>query len=234
MGLEQSPALDEPFPREGCPFCSRNSLSNILTESQSFFLLADHAPLIEGHLLLVPKAHYSCYGAVPLALEEEFLGMKARADMFLRQAYRPPVFFEHGIFRQTVFHAHLHCFPFGLLQLDLAAHHPQPAPRLADVREWYAQKGQYFYFEQRVGEGQLFVPEEMRYFSVLGALRKEAAATQGAWRPREERLIAGRSMTQSLVQKWQAFAQEDNESESRPAQNSKARHEGDSIDDDGD
>ena len=234
MGLEQSPALDVPLPRDDCPFCARQNLSNILTESQSFFLLADHAPLIEGHLLLVPKAHYSCYGAVPLALEEEFLGMKARADAFLRQAYRPPVFFEHGIFRQTVYHAHLHCFPFGPLQLDLAAHHPYPAPHLKDVREWYAQKGQYFYFEQGAGEGQLFLAEEMRYFSVLGMLRKEAAVTHGAWRPPEERLEHGRPKVAALVQHWQAFAQEHDEHDNRPGEGARAKHKGESVDGDRD
>jgi diadenosine tetraphosphate (Ap4A) HIT family hydrolase len=207
MGLEQQPALVVPLPREDCAFCARQHLKHILTESQSFFLLVDHAPLIEGHLLLVPKAHYSCYGAVPPELEAEFLEMKARAAQFLSQAYRPPVFFEHGIFRQTVYHAHLHCFPFGPLQLDLAEYHPHPAPRLEAVREWYVQRGQYFYFEQRAGEGQLFLPEEMRYFSVLGALRKEAA-THGAWRPPEERRLNGRPKMESLVQKWQQFTQE--------------------------
>ncbi len=206
MGLEQQPALEVSPPRADCAFCARQDLQNILTESQSFFLLADHAPLIEGHMLLVPKAHYSCYGAVPLELEEEFLWMKARAAAFLRQTYRPPVFWEHGIFRQTVYHAHLHCFPFGPLQLDLAEHHPSPAPSLADVRAWYAERGQYFYFEQQTGAGQLFLPEEMRYFSVLGALRKEAS-THSAWRPVEERRANGRPKIQSLVQKWQEFDQ---------------------------
>ncbi len=234
MGVEQPTALVVPQPREDCAFCVRQDLHNILAESQSFFLLADHAPLIEGHLLLIPKAHYSCYGAVPLELEQEFLQMKARAAAFLRRAYRPPVFFEHGIFRQTVFHAHLHCFPFGPLQLDLSAYHPHPAPRLEDVREWYMQKGQYFYFEQRMGEGQLFAPEEMRYFSVLGALRKEAAPAHGAWSPPAERRENGRPKIQSLVQKWQAFAQENNNNESRPARHGGAQHEGVSIDGDGD
>lgn len=208
MGLEQQPALETPQRREDCAFCVRQDLAHILTESHSFFLLVDHAPLIEGHLLLVPKAHYSCYGAVPAQLEDEFLQMKALADEFLRWAYRQPVFFEHGIFRQTVFHAHLHCFPFGPLQLDLAAYHPHPAPTLAEIRAWYAQRGQYFYFEQRPGAGQLFQPEEMRYFSVLGALREEAAATHGAWSPPAERRENGRPKIASLVEKWQAFAQE--------------------------
>jgi diadenosine tetraphosphate (Ap4A) HIT family hydrolase len=231
MGLEQPTALEVPPPREDCPFCVRQDLQNILTESHSFFLLADHAPLIEGHLLLVPKAHYSCYGTVPLALEEEFLQMKARAAEFLRQAYRPPVFFEHGVFRQTVFHAHLHCFPFGPLALDLAAYHPQRARSLEEIRAWYEQRGQYFYFEQQPGEGQLFLPEEMRYFSVLGLLRKEAAATHGAWSPPAERRENGRPKIQALVQKWQAFAQENNHNASSPP-TAGTLQEGESIDDD--
>jgi diadenosine tetraphosphate (Ap4A) HIT family hydrolase len=233
MGLEQQPALETPRPREDCPFCVRQDLQNILTESQSFFLLADHAPLIEGHVLLVPKAHYSCYGALPPALEPEFLRMKARAAEFLRQTYRSPIFFEHGIFRQTVFHAHLHCFPFGPLELDLADYHPSPAPHLADVRAWYAEKGQYFYFEQRPGEGQLFLPEEVRYFSVLGALRKEAA-THGAWHPPAERRENGRPKIQSLLENWRAFAQQHDEHESSPGRVAGAQHEGEHINGDGD
>jgi diadenosine tetraphosphate (Ap4A) HIT family hydrolase len=236
MGLEQQPALEAPHPRADCPFCTRQHLRNILEESQSFFLLADHAPLIEGHILLVPKAHYSCYGTVPPDLEPEFLLMKARATAFLRQAYRAPIFFEHGIFRQTVFHAHLHCFPFGKVELDLAAHHPHPAPHLKDVRDWYAEKGQYFYFEQRLDEGQLFLPEEVRYFSVLGALRQQAA-THGTWQSPAERREHGRPKIASLVQKWQDFAQEEQDEqvrESSPDPIGRAQHKGENINGDGD
>ncbi len=207
MGVDQSSSPETSLSRPDCAFCQRQKLNNILTESQSFFLLADHAPLIEGHILLVPKAHYSCYGAVSPELEAEFLEMKARATKFLVRSYRPPVFFEHGIFRQTVYHAHLHCFPFGPLRLDLSAYHPHPVENLADVREWYEQRGQYFYFEQGTGEGQLFVPEEVRYFSVLGELRKEAT-THGAWHPPLERRLNGQPKVQSLVQKWQEFARD--------------------------
>lgn len=230
MGSEQQPALEMPSPRDDCTFCVRQSLQHILTESQSFFLLADHAPLIEGHILLVPKAHYSCYGALAPALETEFLRMKARAAAFLSQAYRPPVFFEHGIFRQTVFHAHLHCFPFGPLQLDLSAYHPYAAYALKDVRDWYAERGQYFYFEQQAGDGKLFLPEEMRYFSVLGTLRKEAAATHGPWRPSAERRENGRTQIVSLVQKWQEFEQEQSVDKHEPGTVAGAHDEREAID----
>jgi diadenosine tetraphosphate (Ap4A) HIT family hydrolase len=211
MGLDQPPAaetLNLPQPRADCTFCQRHKLTNILYETPAFFLIADHAPLIEGHMLLVPKAHFACYGALAPALDAEFLRIKAAAGQFLARTYRPPVFFEHGVFRQTVFHAHLHCFPFGPLALDLASHHPHAAPGLAEVRAWYAASGQYFYLEQEPGQGALFQPEEMRYFSVLGALRQQAANTQGAWRPALERRLNGQEKIQSLAQKWQEFAAE--------------------------
>ena len=102
MALDQPPAAetrDLPQPRANCAFCERAKLHNILFESAAFFLIADHAPLIEGHMLLVPKAHFACYGELAPALDAEFGWMKARASEFLARAYRPPVFFEHGIFR---------------------------------------------------------------------------------------------------------------------------------------
>src|SRR5262249_32938266 len=87
----------------GCAFCQRDTLTGVLAETEHFFLLADHAPLVEGHLLLVPREHYACYGALPTQLEAEFLALKGRVATFLGNVYRVPVFFEHGVFRQTVY-----------------------------------------------------------------------------------------------------------------------------------
>ena len=230
MAADHHSTLETTRPRAECAFCLRQKLMNILTESDSFFLLADHAPLIEGHLLLVPKTHYPCYGALDAKLEEEFLRMKTSATEFLTRTYRPPVFWEHGVFHQTVYHAHLHCFPFGPLQLDLSTFHPHSIGSLAEIRAWYEQRGQYFYFERQPGEGQLFAPEEMRYFSVLGELRKQAA-THGTWHPPLQRQLNGQPKIQALVQKWQEFARDRQvvNTES-PQPQVKAEHQGDDSD----
>jgi len=136
----------------GCPFCERRDLELTLATTPHFYLLADHAPLIEGHLLIVPHGHYACYGAVPAEYTAEFVALKWRAARFLAATYRAPTFFEHGVYRQTVFHAHLHALPFGLTPLDLPtqAHavDGRPARSLADVRRWYAERGHYFYLEE--------------------------------------------------------------------------------------
>jgi len=165
-------------PRAGhCVFCARAALTGILAETEHFILLADHAPLVEGHLLIVPRQHLACYGSLPPALEADFLAAKRRAAEFLRARYREPIFFEHGVFRQTVFHAHLHAIPFGAVRFGvraLAAEHGRSVSSLSDVRDWYAERGHYFYIEEPGDDGEdgihagVFPPREERYFHVLG------------------------------------------------------------------
>ena len=142
---------------ETCAFCARRRLSGVLDETEHFFLLADHAPLIEGHLLIIPRAHYACYGAVPEGLEQRAAGDQGARRRFLSAAYREPVFFEHGVFRQTVYHAHLHAMPFGSVPLNLAALSRMKLAGmrrpLQDVRDWYAEQGHYFYLECPAPEG---------------------------------------------------------------------------------
>src|SRR5260370_27984373 len=94
----------------------------ILKEPPNFPLGADHAPVVEGHILIIPKHHYACYGEVHARLDDELLVLKCEVQCFFTQFYAPVVFWEHGIFRQTVYHAHLHCFPWGKTRNNLKGH----------------------------------------------------------------------------------------------------------------
>lgn len=198
---------------QGCAFCERARLEHVLFESDNFFLLADHAPLVEGHLLIIPRDHYACYGALPTELEDELLTLKRRVSSFLETAYRQPAYFEHGVFRQTVYHAHLHAFPFGPINIDvhtLAAPEGRHVKTLADVRAWYADRGQYFYLEQPANDGvpaeaAVFPPSEVVYFSVMGRLRAKTIS-QGSWQPPALRRMLGRSQVQALVDAWRKHA----------------------------
>ena len=207
------PSEGAPPPDPACPFCRRGALDGLLAETEHFFVLADHAPLVEGHLLLIPRAHYACYGALPAALEAELLALKRRAADFLIAAYRAPLFFEHGVFRQTVYHAHLHAIPFGPVSFGVAAladGRGRPVHALADVRGWYTERGEYFYVEQppqgdTPAEAAVFPPEMPTYFRVLGMLRDSAGRLEG-WQPAPERLANGQSKVASLVAHWRRFA----------------------------
>ncbi len=203
----------DPANAAACVFCARSALDAVLLETEHFFLLADHAPLIEGHLLIVPRGHYACYGAVPEALEHEFLHLKGQVAEFFQATYRAPVFFEHGIFHQTVFHAHLHAFPFGPVDIGvhaLARPAGQTVRSLADVRSWFGERGHYFYIEQppaseRPAQAAIFPPDESIYFRVLGALRTQAGGVNG-WQPQQLRRLSGDKKVQALVEAWRTHA----------------------------
>lgn len=201
-----------------CTFCDREALEVVLAETPHFLVLADYAPLVEGHILIVPREHLACYGALPQALEVEFLALKARVASFLRAAYAEPTFFEHGVFHQTVYHAHLHAFPFGAGKLDLPdTTMARPASRLDDVRAWYADHGHYFYVEPPTtahgqpadaGDGSriglIFPPRESIYFPTLLALRQASSAAT-AWAPAPLRRLTGREKMARVAAAWHAF-----------------------------
>lgn len=202
-----------PDPASDCPFCHPDALNGILSETERFFVLADHAPLIDGHTLIIPKRHYPCYGALPPELDDELAKLKRHVMEFLGAAYRAPVFFEHGVFRQTVFHAHLHAMPFGPVDFgvqSLAAAEGHPVQTQADIRGWYARRGNYFYIEQPpIGDipaqAAVFPPDMGVYFRVLGALR-EATGRDGRWAPPAERYAAAKPKLQALASAWQRFS----------------------------
>ena len=193
-----------------CVFCRRDALDAVLTETEHFYALADHAPLVEGHTLLIPKDHYACFGAIPADFDAELLALKQRIAYFLTAAYRAPAFFEHGVFHQSVFHAHLHAMPFGSLDLPATlfrGEDAQPVTDPEDLRRWYRAHGHYFYLEmpQPASEKALFPPDEARYWQVLGALR-HATLRQTEWHPQSVRRQTGRPMMRRVQEQWRRFS----------------------------
>jgi diadenosine tetraphosphate (Ap4A) HIT family hydrolase len=201
----------------GCTFCSSALLADVLAETPRFRVVADIAPLVEGHVLIMPREHFACYGAVPVEYEAELVALKRRVARFFRGRYRPAIFFEHGVFRQTVFHAHLHAFPFGRLDLALealGAPDGRPVQSLADLQAWYREHGHYFYLEQpRTGDeaavARVFPPDEERYFRALGALRAQSESLgHGGFRPALVRRLQGGPQIAALAAAWREFEQQ--------------------------
>src|SRR5437016_14378413 len=161
-------SLDAETSNSNCAFCQRsNFATNMLKETDAFFIVADHAPLVEGHILILPKRHFACYGVVPAELDAELLALKREVQDFFARYYAPIVFWEHGIFRQTVFHAHLHCFPFGGTQYKASEGlHSLVVHTQNDIRVWYAKNGEYFYLEDS-SDAFLFAPTMDRYLQVI-------------------------------------------------------------------
>lgn len=200
--------------RADCVFCQRSIIAPyILKETQNFRLVADHAPLVEGHILIIPKLHYACYGTVPVELDGELFALKREVQRFFQHFYMPPVFWEHGVFHQSVFHAHIHCFPFGVLgqkQHDLCEKLAAETVQTQDaIRSWYASKGQYFYLES---DGAfLFAPRADDYMRITQGIFWPNVATlnnQKIWHSTQQRQKEGQTRIAATFVKWHAFEQQ--------------------------
>ncbi|QBD74721.1 HIT family protein [Ktedonosporobacter rubrisoli] len=192
-----------------CVFCHRNQISPyILKETATFRVLADHAPLVEGHILIVPKQHYACYGTVPAELDTELFALKHEIQDFLTHFYAPVVFWEHGVFRQTVYHAHLHCFPFGEIRYDPASTlHGQVVKTQDEIRSWYAAYGNYFYLQDHSG-AYLFAPQLERYYRVIREVLWAGASVRNGnhdMRSPQQRYEEGKVLIKALTTNWNTF-----------------------------
>jgi diadenosine tetraphosphate (Ap4A) HIT family hydrolase len=198
-----------------CPFCQPYNIAKyILKETASFRLITDHAPVIEGHLLIMPKQHYACYGTLPISLDEELQALKRETQEFLGRFYAPVVFWEHGVFRQTVFHAHLHCFPIGERPYDPALQlHERIVYTQEDIRSWYQAYGHYFYLEN--GErAYLFAPRMDAYLRVAQEVLWSGVAAHNGhrlWRPAQQRQKEGIPLIEATITKWRLFQDEEKE-----------------------
>ena len=201
-------AADADFQRPDCAFCQHGQIAHILKETPDFILAADHAPLLEGHLLIIPKRHYTCYGDAPAALDAGLFALKHEVQQFCSRFYLPPVFWEHGIFRQTVFHAHLHCFPWGTTGYDPASNlHSAIVTSQDDIRAWHTTHGQYFYLED-AQIALLFAPEIDRYFSIVQGVFWRGAVARGntpSLRTPQQRYAEGAPLIEAVMTKWNAF-----------------------------
>jgi len=203
-----------PPPTDGsCPFCDQATQVSALATTEHFYLLADNAPLVEGHALLIPRDHYACFGALPAAWDDEVLALKERIARFEVERYRPAIFFEHGVFGQSVYHAHLHAVPLGPSGLDvhaLAAPDGRPVKGLVDVRDWWETQGQYFYLESPLdhaerSEAAIFPPREGPYVRVLTMLRQRSHI-YNPWQPQFVRRMNGSDKVRALAAQWSDFA----------------------------
>ncbi len=98
-----------------CAHCQSTSeaLSHKLLTTDNFYVVCDTHPLTEGHLLVIPKNHTACMGALTDDLFQEFLALYQKFSKFINDTYGVVSSFEHGIIGQTVFHAHTHILPYS-------------------------------------------------------------------------------------------------------------------------
>lgn len=176
-----------------CCFCSNlvsadsnDSWNKPLLESANFAVIPSLGSLVEGWVLIVPKNHFICMGALPADLLPELEQVKTAVAMTLVQRYGEVCAFEHGphaVNRQVgcgVDHAHLHLVP---LRFDLrSAVEPFTPPEVdwtpgtfETCRIVFGKGQDYLYIEQPLGCGRIAVHSEFG----SQTLRKAIAARLG-------------------------------------------------------
>jgi diadenosine tetraphosphate (Ap4A) HIT family hydrolase len=153
-----------------CPFCRELQSgrlpdfidadidSRILHETDRFVVIPDISPLVPGHVMIVPKVHVLCYGAVEAAAQDEFSCIVNATRMIVREHYGPSVILEHGTsslepVADHVTHAHLHIVPAAVDFRDsLLNFNTTTIASLSDLSSWAARDEEYIYFESCTGE----------------------------------------------------------------------------------
>jgi diadenosine tetraphosphate (Ap4A) HIT family hydrolase len=110
-----------------CKICAELTVKNgrapwneFLLETEHFAVIPSLGALVEGWLLIVPKAHFISMGAVPTDWRQEADELQIQVQKLLRDRYNQPVLtFEHGPSAANhgtgcgVDHAHLHAVPLN-------------------------------------------------------------------------------------------------------------------------
>lgn len=134
-----------------CPHCDPNSfaLKYPLEETKNFWIVCDVHPLVEGHVLIIPKKHLSCIGEYPSDEYLEFLSLFHKYSDFIEKTYGSVSTFEHGKIGQTVFHSHVHLLPYKGNPLEII---PEGLNNLtsfddfSNLKEIFIQEGKYLFF----------------------------------------------------------------------------------------
>lgn len=135
-----------------CPHCDRKgwAFEHALEETEHFVLICDSHPLLEGHLLIIPKRHVSCIGEYTPAELSEFLPLYAHAKRWVKEQYGSVATFEHGVLGQTVFHSHIHFLPFTGQVEDIIPEgkkHLYPLSSIESLVALFEKDKQYLFFE---------------------------------------------------------------------------------------
>lgn len=116
--------------------------SRVLDETHHFAIVVDISPLVEGHLLIVPRKHYLNFGSAMVDYPDEAIGALERARDWVRETYGTVALFEHGTTPDRaggacIDHAHVHVLPVAAEALvDVMRGDDLELETLGDIASW--------------------------------------------------------------------------------------------------
>lgn len=196
---------------EQCPHCDGGfGLKYVLYNDNNFWVVCDVHPITEGHILIIPKDHISCMGALSYELFNKYENLYRKVLNFLNSTYGDVVVFEHCIVGQTVFHAHTHLLPFNKSIEDIVNEKNllKPIDDLEEIRDVFSREGKYLFIaindEKWLVDPKIGVP---RFFRdrVSKALN---VPDKGDWKRAEENsklMSEFKKDVQELINKWSNY-----------------------------
>ncbi|MBW2996603.1 HIT domain-containing protein [Candidatus Woesearchaeota archaeon] len=145
-----------------CRFCQlkKEDYNRVIKETDNFFTIPTLGQFVEGYLLIIPKNHYTCFGALPDNLLKEYSILKKEIGEIYELVYEKPIYFEHGPPDSNkrggccVDHAHMHVIPKNInLVPEIARHfNVQKLKYITELRTKYRNGANYLFFENTEGE----------------------------------------------------------------------------------
>jgi len=138
--------------------------NRVLFETSNFIVFPTIGALVEGWVMLIPKRHHLCVGALSDSLLAELEALRDFVSMIIDQHYGPVAIFEHGPASPRkqvgcgVDHAHLHVVPTHADLISIVqgmSFEPLKFQAVEDLQTtsvFYRNGLPYLYIEQPVGE----------------------------------------------------------------------------------
>lgn len=96
----------------GCIFCEQGvDNDSTLYVNESFYVRVGLGLIAPGHVLVVSREHYGCFGEMPGELDEEYERFAGMAAGAVSEGFADPFLLEYGRWGQSVPHAHTHLIP---------------------------------------------------------------------------------------------------------------------------
>ena len=139
-----------------CLFCETAKIKqDILWESQDFYVKVGVGILGPGHVMLIPRKHVPCLAKLSAPLTKNFLSIKEKISNELKSSFSAPIMYEHGIYGQSIYHAHLHFLPKESQHYNLKnikenlfiGLKPFKINHFLELKEIFKEDGSYFYLD---------------------------------------------------------------------------------------
>jgi diadenosine tetraphosphate (Ap4A) HIT family hydrolase len=192
---------DESLPQSGdCVFCDPDATkATRLYEGRDFYVIADHAPVADAHILLIPRQHFPHHAALPSEMDDEFHSLKSWLGRFVVEQYGKLTYWENGVFGQSVPHAHLHAIS---VDMDPSVVEPfgEICHGLDEVRSRHRVSGGKYFTVEHGDLGRYMPPDPEIYGRIIRHIRERNG---GIWRYNPaERLLHGKPVVDALMAQW--------------------------------